>query len=328
MEVVTSLFDGTLDLALAHERIAGFRRVVTVVPEMSVITDTTGEPSPEAEGEIVFLHVGQPVAIAVANEPMGHAERVRKRGNIGILQQFLPERRRRREGERVDRRGVAKRGIALREPAVDIHVCVLANRVIEVEKQALPLETLPAPCDLRPGEAAARAGNAVGGVELAGVRVPVAGPEGARDGVSVGVGDIDDGWIPRVFGGDEEGVAAHRYAGRIGEGAARHPRGAAVVPIRVADLPSVEDIRANEQMASFERWSPQGASVQGIAASLERPVMACPDLDAFMIALEHDVDGARDGVSPVQGGRAVAQDLDALDGRYRQGVEFEVQVSR
>ena len=64
----------------------------------------------------------------------------------------------------------------------------------------------------------------------------------------------------------------------------------------------------------------------GIAARAGRAVSACLDFDAFMVASEHDVDRTTDRVPAVQGGGAVAQDFDALHGRYWQGVEIEGRV--
>ena len=284
-DIVSPLEDGPLDCAFTDESVTSFIDIVKIVPEVRVIAHTAREPPPNAEREIVFLMVLTEVAVAMADEPMGYEEPRRERVDFAIFQQLPPERLRGHEGEGADRGGVAISGVAPRQPGVEIHVRFLAQRVIEVEIQTFPVAALPSPHDLYPGEAAARTWDVEGIGQHAGVRASSAVAEGAGNKASAGA--------------NEDGIAAHRYAGHVGERAAWRPRGAAVVSIRVKDLLSAENVHADRNVTLSNRAAPQGAPVLGIAPRAGRMFGAHLNLGAFMVAPEHDVDRAADGVPAV-----------------------------
>ena len=126
-----------------------------------------------------------------------------------------------------------------------------------------------------------------------------------------------------ALGRDEDGVAAHRNAGRVGERAAWRPLGAAVLPRRVGNFLASEDIHSDGHMALADLASPQGAALLHTAACVCRPGGEGRGLDALGAAPEHDVDSPGDGVPTVQSSGAAAQDLNALHRRYRQGGQIE-----
>ena len=313
-DIVSPLEDGPLDRAFAYESVTSFIDIVKIVPEVRVIAHTAPEPPPNAEREIVFLMVLTEVAVAMADEPMGYEEPRRERVDFAIFQQLPPERLRGHEGEGADRGGVAISGGAPRQPGVEIHVRFLAQRVIEVEIQTFPVAALPSPHDLCPGESAARARDVVGIGQDPGVAASTATAEGT--------GNVAAG------GSNEDSVAPNRYAGRVGERAARRPRSSAVISIRVKDLLSAQNVHADRNVTLSNRAAPQGACVLRIASRAGGIIGAHLNLGAFKVTPEHDVDRAADGVPAVQCAGAVAQDLDALHRRDRQGVEIDFRVGK
>ncbi len=115
---------------------------------------------------------------------------------------------------------MAHRGFVPCDPRIYVHVPFISERMIEVEKQVVSLATLPAPHDVRPGEATARAGESPGICKRAGIPISLAIAEGTSDRTA-------------VTGGNEECVSAQRYAGCDREGTVWRPRGATVVPVRI-----------------------------------------------------------------------------------------------
>ena len=103
----------------------------------------------------------------------------------------------------------------------------------------------------------------------------------------------------------------------------RRPAGATEVPVGVAYLVPVKDVRPDHHVSVANRTAPQRAAMLGIATGSGRSFGAQPDLGAFVVVPEHDVDRAADRMPAVQGGGAVVQYLDALDRRDRQGVEID-----
>src|SRR5690606_21737493 len=83
--------------------------------------------------------------------------------------------------------------------------------------------------------------------------------------------------------------------------------------VALEDDVAVLERDAGQQVAAVGAEADQGVAFLGVAARAVGEGAAVGDLGAFVIPAGDDVDHAGDRVGPVHGGRAVKQDLDALD---------------
>ena len=189
--------------------------------------------------------------------------------------------------------------------------------MLEVEDRALLVIARGVPHDLPVGETAALVAWRDRGPGRAGERAGIAFRR-----VALPERDGSDAGRPAILPLDDpDRVAPDTHVLRLVERASVNPLGAAVLPAPRGDLLAAEDVHADRHAPLADRAPPEGAPLPAVAAVPGRHPRDRPHLDAVEVVSQHDVERAANG-GPAEGAEGVAaQDLDALDGRERQGIQ-------
>ena len=278
-----------------HEGAALKNVVVRERAQVRIVLDVVEEPSFDTERDVVLIGRPAPDAIAVANEAMKDEAVAAGMGQPA--------------GQR---REVTTDVVTVGHPRIEVDGQALHDGVIRHEEGGFPVPPFPGPLDVAVGEAAPPTRDAVGCRERAGVSAALAGAK--RFG------------LEPLGGKSEPCIAGHRDAVRVVEGAAWRPPGPAVRTVGRANLVAAEDVRADREAPRADIAAPQRGGNARLSAGAHRAFPMSLSLDTLEVVPENDIDRAGDGLRPMNGDSARAENLDSLDGRYGQRIKVDIRI--
>ncbi|MDE0354405.1 MAG: hypothetical protein OXK20_01960 [Deltaproteobacteria bacterium] len=308
------------------EGVAGQETVEPVGVDACIVAQILGQAAVNAQGDVVFLRVRQPVPIAVGHEAVADGEPVVAVGDgfTGRGVDCPDQVPGRGNGEHIHRRCIAELGIAPRDIGIQVQLGMVAERMVEVQYRALLRVAGRVPPDVAVGKPAtlvtrsdagrvAEAGN----ITFRRVALP------QRHRPYWIVAPYKFVFVVPFQRDDENGVAGDADILGLAESAALNPGGAAVPPAASGNFLAVEDIHPEGHASSLaERAAPEDAALQAVAAAPARQPRDHARLEAIQVLPEHDIERAARG-GAADGAQAVgAENLDALHRREGQGFQI------